>query len=299
VDYKPSPVEVRTSVSQTAVWVGDRVSYVIEFQSAPQVEILADDLAPDRLDIDGLEVVDTATERDASKPDRVIHRFRYDLVTYEIEAPSLTIAAIPVRFSERKPGQRAEDAQPVGEVTVPPLVLGLRSTVPPSSAAVTIRDEKTTRPVPTLARIARPAGIALVVLSIVPVALWAVALVQRFRHARPKRRSRHSAKERRAEFDALRTLDVTSEATRRDAYARLDAWVRDQLAATTGVAAAALTPSEIPSALPRPPRQMTVDELQRLLEECERAKFAPDLPPSDRWPILLDEAEQLLGARAR
>lgn len=295
----PAPVEVRTSVSRTAVWVGDRVSYVIEFQSAPEVEILADDLDPDRLQIEGLEVVDVATERDASVAGRVTQRFRYDLVTYEIDAPALTIAAIPVRYSVRRPGQRPEDAQPVGEVLVPPLVLGLRSTVPPSSAAVVIRDARPVQPLPRLVRLAQPVGFGLLIVSVIPVAVWSADLVRRARQAGPRRRPRHTLKERRAAFEEIKALDTTSEATRRDAYARLDSWVREQLQHSTGIAAAALTPSEIPGALSRPPRSIRVEELQRLLVECERAKYAPEPPPADRWPALLDDAEQLLGARTR
>ena len=38
-------------------------------------------------------------------------------------------AAVPVRVSVRRPGEKAEDALPAGEVTVPALRVGLRSTL--------------------------------------------------------------------------------------------------------------------------------------------------------------------------
>jgi hypothetical protein len=220
-------------------------------------------------------------------------------VSYEIEAPALTVAAVPVRYSVRRPGQRTEDAQPVGEVLVPPLVLGLRSTVPPSSAAVVTRDSRPARALRLVTRLARPVGLGLILLSIVPVAVWGVDVARRVRLARPKRRPRQSLKERREAFEEIKALDVASEPGRRDAYARLDAWVREQVQQSSGVAAVALTPSELPGVLTKPPRSMSVDELQRLLVECERAKYAPEPPPLDRWPVLLDDAEQLLGSRAR
>lgn len=295
----PAPVEVRTWVSRTAVWLGDRVTYVVEFNTAPDVEILTDDLDPDRLSVEGLEIVDVATERDASVPGRVTHRMRYGLVTYQVDAPALTIAAIPVRYSLRRPGQRPEDAVPAGEVLVPPLAVALRSTLPSSGEAIAIRDGRPVQPLPRLVRLAQPVGVGLLALSVVPVALWGAGLVRRARQSRSRRSTRWPLKQRRAAFEEIKALDVTSKADRRDAYARLDVWVREQVQQATGIAAAALTPSEIPSAVPHPPRSVHMEDLQRLLIECERAKYAPDPPPADRWPEALNDAEQLLGARGR
>lgn len=294
----PAPV-VRTWVSRTAVWVGDRVTYVVEFQADPNVEILTEDLNPDRLTVKGLDIVDVATERDASVPGRVTHRIRYGLVTYQIDAPVLSIAAIPVRYSLRRPGQQPEDAVPAGEVLVPALAVALRSTIPSSGEAIAIRDARPVQPLPRLVRLAQPVGLGLLVLSVVPVALWGADLVRRARQSRSRPRARRSLKQRRAAFEEIKGLDVRSETDRRDAYARLDAWVREQLQHATGIAAAALTPSEISGAMPHPPRSLRVEDLQHLLIECELAKYAPEPPCADRWPAALDNAEHLLGAHAR
>lgn len=294
----PAPA-VRTWVSRTAVWVGDRVTYVVEFQADPNVEILMEDLAPDQLTVNGLDIVDVATEQDASVPGRVTHRIRYSLVTYRIDAPAIGIAATQVRYSLRRPGQRTEDAVPAGEVLVPALGLALRSTIPASGAAVAIRDARPLQPLPRLARLAQPVGVALLVLSVVPVALWAAGLVRRARLARPRRRARRSPRQRRAAFEEIRALEVSSRADQRDAYARLDVWIREQLQHATGIAAAALTPSEICTAVRHPPKSLRVEDLERLLIECERAKYAPEPPSAERWPAALDDAEHLLGANPR
>lgn len=293
------PVEVRTWVSQTAVWLGDHVTYVIELRGAPQVEILTDDLAPEQLRLDGLEILETATELDASVADRVVHRMRYTLATYAVDAEALTIAAIPVRYSIRRPGQRAEEALPAGEVVVPPLTLGLRSTIPPSEAAVAVRDQRAARPLPRRVRYANLAGVVLVALAIAPVVLWGADLIRRARRARPLRRRRVTPQERRAALDELRALDVSSEGARRDAYARLDAWIREHVQLSSGIPAAALTPAEIPRAVPDARRALWLEQIERVLVECERAKYAPDPPPADRWPALVDEAAELTLARGR
>src|SRR5262245_25960823 len=59
----PPPVEVRTSLNRTAVWVGDLVSYSIELRCAPQVDIVTEDLASERLKVDGLEIRDVVIDR--------------------------------------------------------------------------------------------------------------------------------------------------------------------------------------------------------------------------------------------
>lgn len=294
----PPPVEIRTSVSQTAVWPGDHVTYLVELRCAPHVDILTDDLEPDQLRVEGLEILETASQRDASVTDRVVHRMRYTLATYSVDAAALTIAAIPVRYSVRQPGQKAEEALPAGEVLVPPLTLGLRSTIPASEGPVIVRDQRPAQPLPRRVRYAEPLGLALVVLAIAPVAFWAVDLVRRARRVRPARVRRATPRERRAALDELRALDVSSEPARRDAYARLDAWIKEHVQLSSGVAAAALTPAEL-SRLRNAARTEGVADVERLLIECERAKYAPEPPPADRWPGIVDEAAELKLPRRR
>ena len=62
----PAPVQVQTSVTRTAVWVGDPVTYTVELTCAPKIDILADDLAAERLPLTGLELLGVEVERDAS-----------------------------------------------------------------------------------------------------------------------------------------------------------------------------------------------------------------------------------------
>jgi hypothetical protein len=137
----------------------------------------------------------------------------------------------------------------------------------------------------------------LLLVSVIPVALWGGDLIGRALRSRPRHPGRQTKKQRRAVLDEIKALDVRSDAAQRDAYARLDAWIRANVQHATGVTAAAMTPSEIATAVPNPPRSIPISQLEDLLLECERAKYAPELPPPERWPIVLDQAEQLLGAR--
>jgi hypothetical protein len=291
------PVDVRTWVSRTAVWVGDRVEYVVEFRRAPNVDVFMDDLLPEKLRLEGFEVLDTATEHDASRAAVVVDRVRYTLVTYNVEAPILGIAAIPVRFSVRQSGQKADEALPAGEVVVPALRMDLRSTLTASSDAVEVRDRRPVRPLPRRVRLAERVGWVLLALAAVPVVVWAVALVQRIRRARPRRPARPPLRQRRAALEEIKAADVSTPDARRSAYAALDAWIRDNVQVAGGPPPAALTPEEVVQALGDSRASEWREELERVLLECEGAKYGLDLPPDDRWPAAVDAAAALTLAR--
>ena len=292
----PPPVEVHTSVSHTAVWVGDRVTYSIELRCAPQVDIVTEDLATERLKVDGLEIRDVAIDRDASEAGRLTYRVNYSLVTFNVEATALKIGAIPVRYSIRRPGRRAEDpAPPSGEVRIPPLTLALRSTLPDTEVPAQIRDARPLQPLPRRVALAQPVGIGLLIVAAAPVGLLLFNLAQRAGRLRPRGPRRVTRRERRASLEQIKALDIASPSIQREAYAKLDALIRDHARQTTGIAAAALTPSEFPGATTYPDQVRQLEQIQTLLAECERAKYAPQPPDLERWSSVLLEAEQILN----
>ena len=292
----PPPVEVHTSVSHTAVWVGDRVIYSIEFRCAPLVDIVTEDLATERLKVDGLEIRDVVIDRDASEAGHLTYRVNYSLVTFNVEASALKIGEIPVRYSIRRPGQRPEDpAPPSGEVRVPALTLALRSTLPDTEVPAQIRDGRPLQPLPRRVALAQPLGIGLLVVAAAPVGLLIFNLARRASRLRSRGPRRVTRRERRASLEEIKSLDTTSPSNRREAYAKLDALIRDHARQTSGIAAAALTPSELPGATTRPQQIRQLEQIQALLTECERAKYAPQPPDPERWSSVLIEAEQILN----
>ena len=292
----PAPVEVHTSVSRTAVWVGDPITYTIELRCAAQVDIVTEDLASERLKVDGLEIRDVAIDREASEGGLLTYRVNYSLVTYNLEAPALKIGEIPVRYSIRRPGQRTEDpTPPSGEVRVPPLTLSLRSTLPDTDVPAQVRDGRPLQPLPRRIALAQPVGIGLLVVAAAPVGLLLVNLARQASRLRTRGPRHVTRRERRASLEEIKTLDVASPSAHREAYARLDALIRDHARQTTGVRAAALTPSEISSAVTHPEHARQLEQIQSLLAECERAKYAPQPPDPERWSSVLIEAEQILN----
>jgi len=119
----PAPVrkvEAQAQLDRTALWIGDRLTYTIELTCQPGVDILADDLTPDKLRLDGLKILGNDTDRRVEPGDVTAYRFRYYLTTYSVDAPTLTIGALDIRYYVQRPGQRLEDTAPAGDVEVPP-----------------------------------------------------------------------------------------------------------------------------------------------------------------------------------
>jgi len=293
----PSDVLVRPSLSRTALWPGDRLVYTLEIVCAPNVDVLTDDLLPEKLPLTGLEVVSSDRQR-VSSAGAVTYRVHHQLTSYDVAAPQLRIGEQTVRYYVRRAGQRAEDAAPAGEVRVPMSTLALRSTLPEALPALAVRDGRAAMPLPVAVAWAAPVGLGLVLLSAAPVALWAGALAQRARAARGRRRERQrqSASSTRGQLEALRDADVSNDAARRAAFDRLDALVRQHLAASAGLPARALTAAEIRARLLDHGQPFPADAAFALLEECERARYGPPdkLPPPERFRAGWQAASELL-----
>jgi hypothetical protein len=278
---QPRDVEVRASLDRTAVWVADKVTYTVTLAFGKGVDILADDLAKDKLHLDGLEVERSDSERSVDRDDKTTYTFRYVLTTHRVDVPELKIAPLTVRYYVKRPGQRLGDAAPAGEVVVPAAVVAFRSALPDGQETYEIRDGRGARPRPMRYGLLQPVGIGLALIAIVPAALAIVAVVHRRAAPRPKRSARQMRHEEHASLEALEAMDVSSPAGRREAFDRMNTLVRDHLQQVASVGAAGLTPSEIEAALSSRPARIPLELVRDVLSTCDVARYAPpDLLPS-------------------
>lgn len=292
-------VRVRSWVSQTAVWVGDPVEFVAEFVCPPHVDVIADDVARDKLKVEGLEIVGVSDERHAAADGATTRRFRYRLSTYETGSPALRIAAWPVRYYLQRPGERAEDVTPSGEVQVPGATIARRSTLPDEIPGLDLRTAGTLAEMPMVLRLARPLGAGLIVLAAVPLTIWIAALIVR-RRVRVKRPGARTARAHaRSALEEIRAIDTQSDAGRREAYGRLERAVRQHLADTRGIPAHALSAAELAARL-QAAGSPQADAAAELVAECERARYGPldRLPPAERFDATLETAERMLAGAA-
>jgi len=290
-------VDVRTSLNRTAVWVADPVTYTITLACRKGVDILADDLSRDKLRVEGLEIVGGDSERSTDRDDRTTYTFHYSLTTYRVDSPELKMAPLAVRYYVKRPGQRLEDAAPSGEVVVPPAVIAFRSALPDGQQTYPVRDGRAARPRSVRYALLQPIGVGLVLISMVPAALGVVAAERRRRARRPRRSTRQVRHDERTSLDAVRAIDLSTPAGRRDAYSRLDTLVRDYLQRVADIGAKSLTPAEIQTALSSRRARVPVELVTAVLTACEQARYAPpdSLPSSEACRQTIEQSEEVFA----
>lgn len=292
------PVEVQTWVDRTAIWVGDRVTYGVDIVCARGVEVLLDDLAREKLRVNGLDVVssDTTTTVDASE--RTTYRLRYVLTSYRVDMPSLSIEPLSARYYARRPGQRLQDIAPAGEIAIRGATVAFRSTLP-DQRGHDLRDGRAAvARHPVMAR-AKSIGLAFVVVALAPAVFVAIALVRR----RPRTAGRRSARQARIDhqttIERLRSQDVTTEEDRRQAYDQISAAVRQHLVSRSGLPATGLTAAELDAAMATVGGGVPRESATSLLRACDLARYGPPhaLPSAQDCRDALSAAQQLLAAR--
>lgn len=291
---------VASSVDRTAMWVADRVTFTVEIVCAPGVDVLLDDLAREKLRLNGLEALSSDVSTTADAAERKVYRISYVLTTYRVDTPSLSIAPIRLRYYARHPGERLQDVAPAGEVEIPGAVLAFRSTLPENQPELAIRDGRL--PLPRSFWFARASqiGLALIILSLAPALVMTAAAVRRQAAVRPARRSKRQAnQDQRATLERLRGMDVSSEADRRRAYDEITSAVRGYVSAHARVVATALTPGEIDAALASTRSRLPREEIVSLLTRCDEARYAPQAEgmSAEACRDALAAAEQILRGR--
>ena len=284
-----------SSFDRPAMWIADRAIYTVEIRCQPGVEILTEDLAPAKLKLTGLEVLSSDNTRvDEAGFSR--YRFRYVLTAYGVEPPP-AVAPIPVRYYAARPGQRPEQVAPAGVIYVPGGSVTLRSLLPDNQFA-DVRDGRTVPPRRLRYRWLGPVGLALLIVASAPALTALAGFVRRRRDAATRPPSaRQTRRHAREMFEELPVLDASGPDARREAFARLDAVVRQYLMTACGVPAAALTPDEIVAAIGGRDDGPPATAVAWVLETCERARYAEPAaqPSADEWRATLAMAGELLA----
>jgi hypothetical protein len=288
-------IDVRRSVDRTAVWVGDTLRYTLEFSAPGDLDLLAEDLAKERLPIKGAEVLSVqSSERQSGNGHvRVVE---FTLATYAVDTTEIVIDGFPVRYFSRRTVGGTQVA-PAGQVVVPRTVIAIRSTLPDSGRLPDLREPRAIRQAPWYLRFAQPVGLALIALAIVPVALMLLDVAGHLRQLRlgaPRRKARrvHAGV-----LDELTASEPTSSQERRAAFDRLDHLVRDHLALTTGIPARALTSAEVAAALRARPGTTSAESIESLLSTCERARYAPNPVSDEAWRDAVSTAAGIVRRR--
>jgi hypothetical protein len=292
-------VQVQPSLDRTAMWVGDHVVYTVEVTCPPGTDILADDLASDKLKLDGLELAGSTTESHLAADGGRVYHFRYNLTTYSVSTPDGKIGPIDFRYYMRRPGQRLEDAAPAGEIQTQATTIAIRSVLPDGQTTYPIRDDRAALARPLRYSLLQSVGIGLIVISIVPAVIFGIFVVQQILRRKAKRWHRQVRTADKTSLDVVRSTDLSTAEARRQAYAQLSSLVRDHLHQAWGINGTSLTPEEIAPALSARGARIPADLVASVLSECDRALYSPAdaLPSADACRQTLKSAESVLAAK--
>ncbi len=296
VGQTQAPV-VHASVDRTAIWVADRVNYTVEIVCPKGVDILSDDVAKEKLKTTGLDVVGMNASATTSADESTTHRISYTLTTYRVDAPDLRIEPLSVRYFVKRPGQRLQDEAPAGEFRIPPVTVALRSTLSNDPDAAALRDAVAPEARRRRYASAGSFGVALMLVSIAPLAFAVAAAIGRRRPRRQGRSTRRMRQEERLTIDSLHSMDLSTADGRRRAYDGVDALVREHLRDTAGIPGLALTPAEVTSRLDGKKVRVPSEQIAALLAACEQARYAPPdaLPSSDACRDAIEQARAVVA----
>jgi len=292
------PVEARASLDRTAMWIADRVTYTIEITCRDGANVLDEDLSRDKLKLDGLDLLGTETTTENAPGGLTVHRYRYVLTTYKADTPNLSIGPLTVRYYVKRPGERVQDAAPAGEVTIPAATVAFRSALPDTGDAIGLRSDRPATRRATVFAVARPVGLALILVSIVPVAIWGAAVIRASRQPRTKRSARQVRHDEQESLEMVRAIDLNSVEGRREAFTRMDALVRRHLKDVCGVPGASLTSAEVTDMMNDGHRvRVPAETVTSLLAACEVGRYAPAdaVPSAEACRDALSQAETVLA----
>ena len=291
-------VEVTAAFDRSAMWVADRVTYTVLLTCRRGVDILTDDLTRDKLRLDGLELVGIDSAREDRGNGVTVYRYSYHLTSYNVDQPTQKIGELRVRYYVKRPGQRIEDVAPAGDVQIPGASVAVRSMLPDERQTAVFRDSRPPRLRPAMFAAVQPIGFGLVIVSIVPAALWGMVLVSRARNRRVHRSVRQVRHEERATLEALQAIDLGSEAGRREAYDRINTLVRAHMRDVCGVAIDGLTAAEVAPALASKGTRAPVEVVAAVLAACEQARYGSNGVGSvETCRDTIEQAQQVLAVR--
>ena len=293
----PPPPDIRahSRLSQTAAWVGDPVAFIVEIDIAPGVEVVADDLKPEKLSIEGLELGASSSSEEAKVDGWRTLRYVYPVTPWDMLPPK-RIGDLVVKFRRPVTTATADGTAPALELKVPGATLSMRSTLPDDGSANGARDRQPSLPAPGWTAWLRPIGLGFIALGAAPVLLWIVNRVRQPRVAKPRPSTRSLHALAKSLFDELQIIDTSTPDGRRRAYDRIDHDVRAYVMQAENVPAPALTAEELRATLSGA-RRVRADAICDVLAACEHARYGPAerLPDANALGETISQVRAALG----
>ena len=162
-------LEFTTKVSQTSVWPGDRIHYIITLTVAKNVKVALEDFSEDNVSFEPFVLVEKQqTEEDLGEQIRYV--FDYLLANYEIGDKQVEIPGMIFRYETAGQETNVPTTQ---EKQIPILPMSVRSTLNQPVEDSWIQDELPMAGVLRQTWVALLAGFAGLLFSTLPLGAWA------------------------------------------------------------------------------------------------------------------------------
>ncbi|HEV2691106.1 MAG TPA: hypothetical protein VGV35_21265 [Bryobacteraceae bacterium] len=170
----PEQFDLKVHTNRTALWVGDRLEYTVRVEYPATVEFVTDHLKKEEMNLPPFELLEVRSAIGMLPQSRKFLEVRLLLTIYDISHAEATVPSFNLFYFRQGQAQNNDDS-PAEVLTVPPLTVGLRSTV--VDPAGKIRDSKEVLPIPT-SRWMLPEILGLLGLAIVAVSVAWLAVAQ-------------------------------------------------------------------------------------------------------------------------
>jgi hypothetical protein len=296
VQAPPETMSVQVWPDRTALYPGDRLQYVALVEHSPDIEFVQEHVRKDQLSLEPFEILDVKTSSTDLPGGRKAFEVRLLLTTYEVNRPDATVPSFNL-FYFRRSQSAGKDNVPAETLAVPPLKIGLRSTIvdPPGI----LRDYKPILPV-SQTEWMLPGLLGM--LGVLAVLVYGASLALKWARSgfwKRKMTERIRKKSIRESFEEIRTAPVDSPERVETFYAKAATLLRELAAEQLGDCGG-LTPREMQSALQKSgDRGDHAEMVGDLMEQCDLVRYSPDGAESARarHPEFLQKFSELIERR--
>ncbi len=270
------PYEVKARTDRTAVWVGDRLGYVIRVEHDATVEFVRDHLAKEELNVQPFELIGVSVSSGAMAQGKRFYEVHLDLSYYEGGKTETAIPAIRLFYFRTgpapTPGRKEET--PAEILTVPAFPVGVRSTL--VDPGTSIRDQKSVVPVRMRAWIVPGVLGALGFLVLAAWMAWLAAAQVRSGFWKEKMAERARKKSLSETLEEIRQQPAESPQELEAFYKKASELLRAMAAEKLGDGIG-LTGRETEAALKKAgAHESQAVTLGELLDQCDVVRYAPD-----------------------
>ncbi len=270
----PTDISFERSISQTSVWAGDRVHYLITLTVGPDVKIAMGDFDEVNVSFEPFFLMELVHSEEVVG-EQVRHVFDYLLANYEIGDKIVEIPGLIFRYET--PGPVEANAATTKEMQIPPLPISVRSTLNQPLNESWILENLPITQLPIGSWVPLIAGLGGLLISTLPLGVWVWKKVPDWQARRRQLSRKQFLTQCSASIGQLEKRFPNNNAEIKDHYHDLEQIVGKYIHYFWDIQAQGLTHAELATRLKQGqllPKQS--EALSGVLDHGQSCRYAPD-----------------------